>query len=121
MEISKVTQGGVPSFPSEGVKKGIEVKSQPVKRSQPIESTDYGQRSPLTKEEVEKTVHGLNEIISSSNSHLQFQYHEKLKQYYVTIVDNTTNEVVKEIPPRKILDVVASIWEQIGIIVDRKI
>lgn len=121
MEISKVTQGGVPSFPSDGMGRPVSVKTEPVKGTKSVEADKAIPDYPLTKEEAEKAVQGLNEIISASNSHLKFQFHEKLNQYYVSIVDNNTNEVVREIPPKKLLDLVASIWEQIGIIVDRKV
>lgn len=126
MEISKVAQGGVPSFPGEGMGRAPETKVHTPSQTQvrtevKVAVDDANDRQILSKEEAKKVISGLNEILSLTNSHLKFMYHEKLKQYYATIVDNNTNQVVKEIPPKKLLDVVASIWEQIGIIVDYKV
>ncbi len=75
----------------------------------------------LDKEKMEELVKGLNEFLSPVQTSLKFELHEKLKEYYVTIVDDSTHEVVKEIPPKKMLDLYAAMVERIGIIVDKKI
>lgn len=75
----------------------------------------------LDKEKMEELVNGLNEFLSPVQTSLKFELHEKLKEYYVTIVDDNTHEVVKEIPPKKMLDLYAAMVERIGIIVDKKI
>lgn len=74
-----------------------------------------------SKEQLEKVVEGVNNFIKSSNTHIQFKLHEKLNEYYVTIVDNDTQNVVREIPSKKVLDVYAAMTEFIGLIVDKKI
>lgn len=38
----------------------------------------------------------------------------------VKVIDAETEEVIREIPPEKILDLVAMIWEMIGLIVDER-
>jgi flagellar protein FlaG len=38
----------------------------------------------------------------------------------VNLVDMQTKEVLKEIPPEKILDLVANIWERLGLLVDER-
>lgn len=74
-----------------------------------------------TKEQLETVVKGFNDFIKSSSTHIQFKLHEKLNEYYVTIVDDHTKEVVREIPSKKVLDVYAAMTEFIGLIIDRKI
>lgn len=73
------------------------------------------------KEKMEGVVEGLNKLLEHSNTALKFQYHEKLKEYYVTLVDEKTQEVVREIPPKKMLDFYAAMTEFLGLIVDKKI
>lgn len=51
--------------------------------------------------------------------HLQFVLHEKLGEYYVKVVDNRTEEVVREIPPKEWLDFYAAMAEFMGLIVDK--
>lgn len=39
----------------------------------------------------------------------------------VKVVNTETDEVIREIPPEKILDMVAKMWELAGIMVDEKV
>ena len=39
----------------------------------------------------------------------------------VKIIDITTDEIIREIPPEKILDIVAGLWELSGLLVDERI
>lgn len=75
----------------------------------------------IPKEKMEGVVEGLNKYLKHSNTALKFQYHEKLQEYYVTLVDENTKEVVREIPPKKMLDFYAAMNEFLGLIVDKKI
>jgi flagellar protein FlaG len=78
-------------------------------------------KEPVTKEKVEDVVQGMNEFLHASNTHLKFEFHDKLQEYYVTIVDEQTKEVVREIPVKKILDMYAAMTEFVGLMVDKKI
>lgn len=73
------------------------------------------------KEKVEEMVKNLNLFIKDSPTSLKFEYHEKLNEYYVTIVDDVTHEVVREIPPKKMLDFYAAMTEFLGILMDKKV
>lgn len=75
----------------------------------------------IPKEKMEAVVEGLNKYLKQSNTALKFQYHEKLQEYYVTLIDEKTKEVVREIPPKKMLDFYAAMNEFLGLIVDKKI
>ncbi|WP_332327992.1 flagellar protein FlaG [Metabacillus litoralis] len=52
------------------------------------------------KEEVEKIVKSMNDFLQPTNTHIKFEFHEKLKEYYVTIIDNKTENVIREIPSK---------------------
>ncbi|MED4754666.1 flagellar protein FlaG [Brevibacillus choshinensis] len=74
----------------------------------------------IPKEDLQKQVDSLNKFVQTTNTHLKFTLHERLNEYYVQIVDNITDEVVREVPSKKILDLAAKIQEMIGILVDEK-
>jgi flagellar protein FlaG len=74
-----------------------------------------------TKEELEKVIGALNELIKPSHTSSKFVLHEKLNDYYVQIVDEVTQEVIKEIPNKKFLDMYAEMIDFMGIFVDKKI
>lgn len=74
-----------------------------------------------SKDQVEMMVDKLNDFIEPLRTNLKFQFHEKLNEYYVEVVNPLTNEIIKEIPPKKMLDMYADMAELMGIIIDRKI
>lgn len=73
------------------------------------------------KEIVEEIVKGLNNFLSPSHTSLKFEFHEKLNEYYVTLVDDATKEIVREIPSKKMLDFYAEMTEFMGLMIDKKI
>ncbi len=76
--------------------------------------------SEITKEELEQTVEKANQYLLGLKTQFDFKVHEGTGRTVVRLVDKQTKEVVKEIPPEKMLDVLASIWDTAGILVDRK-
>ena len=57
----------------------------------------------------------------NNNTYFEFSVHKPTNTIVVKIVDNITKEVIDEIPPEKILDLVAGLWKIAGLFVDRKI
>lgn len=74
-----------------------------------------------TKIKVKEAVGTMNEMLEANNSASKFVYHEGLESYYVTVVNKDTDEVVKEIPPKKLLDAFYEMKKMLGMIVDKKI
>jgi flagellar protein FlaG len=75
----------------------------------------------FNKENIDEIVKGLNEFLQPAHTSIRFELHEKLNEYYVTVVDDRTHEVIKEIPSKKLLDIYAAMTEFLGIVVDKKI
>lgn len=73
------------------------------------------------KDKFERIVQGLNDLLQPANTHVKFELHEELNEYYVTVVDDQTNEIIKEIPSKKILDMYSKMTEFMGLLLDRKI
>ena len=55
-----------------------------------------------------------------TNVQSEFGIHEKTNRITVKLVDKQTKEVIKELPPEKMLDMIAKVWEYAGLIVDEK-
>ncbi|NBJ69602.1 MULTISPECIES: flagellar protein FlaG [Clostridia] len=77
--------------------------------------------SGVTKDKLKTAVDKLNEFIEPLRTDLRFKYHEKLNEYYVAVVNPLTDEIIKEIPPKKMLDMYADMAELMGILIDEKI
>jgi flagellar protein FlaG len=84
-------------------------------------STSEIPQQDLPKEKLEEVVKGLNEFLQPSHTSIKFELHDELQEYYVQIVDERTHEVIREIPPKKLLDMYAAMMEFVGLIVDKKI
>lgn len=75
----------------------------------------------VQQENLTEVVQKLNEFIEPLRTNLKFILHDELNEYYVTIVNPLTNEVIKEIPPKKFLDMYAAMAELMGLMIDEKI
>jgi|SRR5699024_2420816 len=75
----------------------------------------------VKKEDVLLAVDNVNDFLEPVSTNLKFVFHEDLNDYYVTVVDPLTNEVIREIPPRKMLDMYVAMAEYMGLLVDEKI
>ena len=76
---------------------------------------------PIEKETVYEGVELLNNAMNMFNHKLHFEVHEDTNRIKVAIVDKATNELIKEIPPQEVLDMLAKIQDMLGILVDKKI
>ncbi len=77
------------------------------------ESREFG------KEQIQQAVDKMNKTMETHSTELRFKLHEKSGEYIVKIVDPKDNSVIKEIPPEKILDMVAYFKKLIGLVVDK--
>lgn len=96
----------------------IEEVVQPV-QAQSLEMSSNNQDVP--KEKLQQAVDSMNEFFEINNSELKFVFHEGLEKYYVQLVNADTDEVVREIPSKKMLDVFYEMQKLVGMIVDEKI
>jgi len=78
-------------------------------------------QTEVDKEKMEEVVKGMNDFLHPINTSIKFVLHDKLNDYYVTIIDDATQEVIKEIPSKKLLDTYANMMESVGLLVDKKI
>lgn len=83
------------------------------------QQSDKEQLLPMDK--AKQMTDSMNKFLETANTQLRFKFHEKLNEYYVTIVDSTTDEVIREIPSKKLLDIHAAMREFVGLLIDRKI
>ncbi|MCX7920751.1 MAG: flagellar protein FlaG [Clostridia bacterium] len=83
--------------------------------------TDYEKSElPISDKVVINAIEKANKAISGANRKFEFSIHEKTKEIMVKVINAETNEVIREIPHEKILDMVAKMWEMAGIIVDER-
>lgn len=96
----------------DNISKDIEIVTEQEKNNNQFE---------LNKEKLNQAVDSLNEFLHISYKTSKFVLHEGLDQYYVQLIDQETEEVIKEIPPKKLLDAFYEMQKLVGMIVDKKI
>ncbi|MDO5402259.1 MAG: flagellar protein FlaG [Eubacteriales bacterium] len=87
--------------------------------SQNKEEQENRQNGGKEKEPTMKDVKDINKIINN-NTIAEFGYNEPTKRITIKIKDKETDEVIKEIPSEKALEMLAKAWELAGILVDEK-
>ena len=70
-------------------------------------------------EKLRKAIERMNEQLP--NSEAKFGIHEATNRVMIKLVDKDTQEVIKEIPPEKTLDMIAKCMEIAGVLVDKKL
>lgn len=86
-----------------------------------LKPTNTESNQDFTKEKFQKAVDSVNELLIINSRELKFVFHEGLEQYFVQLVDSNTDEVVREIPPKKLLDVFYEMQKLAGMIIDEKV
>lgn len=95
---------------------------------QPVSTKDKGSNTKdnsenlggdaVARSTVQDTVKKTNEAMKSTRC--EFSYHEKTHRVSIKVLDKETNEVIREIPPEKSLEMLQKMWEMAGILVDEK-
>lgn len=67
-----------------------------------------------TEQAYQVAVNKLNEFMAHTQRNSKFAYHKELDRYYVEVVDAQTQEVVKEIPPKELLDAYYEMQKVLG-------
>jgi flagellar protein FlaG len=110
----------------------IDPKTLSVAKTQTEEGEDRGEsegqqsgqaakqpkQQQVSDEQIKKALDELNK--KQGNFISEFGIHEKTNRITVKIVDKKTKEVIKELPPEKMLDMIAKVWEYAGLVVDEK-
>lgn len=105
--------------------KPVEAKSNSGNNSTKDEKEDRAQvqsDKEISPDKIKSAVDDLNKQIKSNIKHtsLSFKYHDETNRISITVKDEETDEVIREIPPEKALDMIAKAWEMAGLLVDEK-
>jgi flagellar protein FlaG len=78
-------------------------------------------REEVPREEVEEAAEKINRLMGLFEKRLKFEVHDKSQRIMVKIIDEKNGEIVSEIPPEKILDMLSSLSDYVGLLVDKKV
>ena len=105
-------------------------EQQPITDTAPItaeleqgtpQAAPVAEETELSAEKAKSVIDSMNEVLNTTSTKLRYQYHDKLDKYYVTLVDSETDEIVREIPNKKLMDIYAAMLDFVGVLIDEKI
>ena len=110
--------GNLSPMPAVG-QSGIDA-SRRGERTMPADDTRQ-KNAALTKQDIKELADRLNKVVDAMDIQARFSVHEATKQIIVRLINVKDNSVIREIPPRKMLDMVAQMMKFVGLLVDEKV
>ena len=97
---------------------------QVIKEQQQAEQSDpqrvwEASEKKMDENSVSLMTKELNELMSRINCNLQFRYHKDVDMMSVRMLDKSTGELIKEVPPEEMMKNIAKAREWIGAFLDR--
>lgn len=83
------------------------------------EKNPYTEPSAADNDKIKKAIEKMNAQLP--NAEAKFGIHEATNRVMIKLVDKDTQEVIKEFPPEKTLDMIAKCMELAGVLVDEKL
>lgn len=97
---------------------GSSVK-QPIPGIQPIAENDVD-NSPASEQHIKVEISKANTRLKNHNTRCEFNYHEATGRVSIKVMDRETEEVIREIPPEKTLEMIQKMWELAGFLINEK-
>jgi len=76
-------------------------------------------KDKVDKKELDKAVTKLNKFLEDDRTHAEYSVHKDLGTIMIKVIDDDTHQVILEVPSKKILDMVASMCKEVGLL-DKK-
>lgn len=111
-----------------GSKAQVDPSQKKVKTAQNQTALNWGIKDPIGSQSISlgeqkliEAIEKANKALQGANTRIEFHIHEKTNSVMVKVINSETDELIREIPPEKILDMAALLWELAGIIIDERI
>jgi len=89
--------------------------------AQPFETKyQQPQDEAISEKVIRDAIERANRVLTGNNRKFEISTHEKTREIMIKVLDTETNETIREIPPKKIVDLVVRLCEMAGILYDEK-
>jgi len=124
MEVRDIGQGRQVSFDT-STSGNIEISTGTISVSNNVvnikSQIQNAEGKNIDSKDTKKAVDKLNRLLEDTPTHLEYEVYGKLNSVMIKVVDDNTKEVIKEIPPKKIVDMVDKLCELAGLFMDNKV
>jgi len=77
-------------------------------------------KTQVSRKDLQQAVNSLNSAVSLLNHRLTFKIDDSTGRLTARVIDNSTNEVIREIPPDRVLAFVKRFQEFLGLLMDEQ-
>lgn len=81
-----------------------------------VSQDDNAKNQEYSKKDLDSAINKINNFLKDDKTHAEYTYNKEMKTMMIKIIDENTKEVILEVPPKKILDMVASMMKQVGLL-----
>ncbi len=70
--------------------------------------------------QIKDAIEKINSKIKDHRTRCEFTYHEESNRISIKMIDEATDEVIKEIPPEDTIKMADRLWEMAGLLLDER-
>lgn len=107
----------IDTYPGQKLERSQDIPRPIVERKDELPSA----REEIPREEVERATDKLNRLMGLINKRVRFDLHEDSDQIMVRVIDQDTEDVLKEMPPKRVLELLNSLTDIAGLLVDQRV
>ncbi|MDW8799701.1 flagellar protein FlaG [Clostridium sp. A1-XYC3] len=74
----------------------------------------------ISEKDIKKAIDKFNKLLEDNDTHVEYELYGKTKELTIKIINNKTKEIVKELPPKRLIDMINKLCELAGVFVDQK-
>lgn len=94
--------------------------SETTQTAQAVQAAEKAQDSELSGEQLEEMAEQMESFIGTFNRGLKFRVDEDSGRNVVTVVDNDSGDIIRQIPTEELLQVISRLAEASGGLIDTK-
>ena len=105
------------AFPGQKLERSQDSPRKVVDRKQEVTSA----REEIPREQVEKAAEKLNRLMGIIDKRFEFSVHEDSDNVTVKITDQQSGDVLDEIQPQRVMDILSSFSQMAGLFFDKRV
>lgn len=96
------------------------IRNQQTGSIQAVTDEKGNRESSASEQHIKSEISKANSKLKNHNTRCEFSYHEETKRVSIKVMDKETEEIIREIPPEKTLEMIEKMWELAGLLIDEK-
>ncbi len=95
-------------------------KPSPINSAEQTIQNKTDETKNISSKKLAKIIDKINENVSMLNKNIKFSYNDAIKSLTVKVIDASTGKLIREIPPKEVINLQKKLSEIVGIIFDSK-